>query len=287
MTEIRILGPSDESTLEAFLLPRVESSMFFIGNMRAAGLADGGETYQGTYAAALEEGRIIGVVAHYWNGVLILQAPVHLESLWRAAVSDSGRRVRGLIGPEEQVNAVFDTLGLSLDQIQLDEREDLYRLDLDALKVPRDLRLGRLRGRRIQSADLDLLTDWRVVFAVEVLNEVESPKLHQSVRSGLERSLLEGRTWVLEDKGRPVAVSSFNTAIREAVQVGGVFTPPELRCSGYGRSVVAASLLDARAEGASTGILFTGKGNIAAQRAYLALGFRYVRDWRLILLRNG
>jgi predicted GNAT family acetyltransferase len=102
----------------------------------------------------------------------------------------------------------------------------------------------------------------------------------------MERSLKERRTWILEEQGKPVACSSFNTAIKEAVQVGGVWTPPELRSRGYGRAVVAASLLDARAEGVTKAILFTGENNIAAQKAYVALGFRHIGDYRIVLLHS-
>jgi hypothetical protein len=111
MSIIRILKPGDELALEAFLLPQVESSMFLIGNMRAAGLADHGQTYQGTYTAKLEGGKIVGVVAHYWNQNLVLQATVDLVALCAEAVRGSGRPIRGLIGPGDQVgvaNKVLD-----------------------------------------------------------------------------------------------------------------------------------------------------------------------------------
>ena len=83
----------------------------------------------------------------------------------------------------------------------------------------------------------------------------------------------------------PVSTSSFNTTTAEAVQIGGVFTPPELRCRGYGRAAVAASLLDARAEGIESSILFTGVRNIPAQKSYEALGYRHIGAYRLILVR--
>ena len=46
------------------------------------------------------------------------------------------------------------------------------------------------------------------------------------------------------------------------------------------------SLLDARAEGVQKAILFTGESNLSAQRAYTALGFRHVGDYRLLLLQS-
>jgi len=287
MTELRLLEPGEESALEAFLLPRVDSSMFLLGNMRAVGLRDDGGTYQGTYVAAWQGGEIVGVAAHYWNGNLVLQAPAVLEALCRTAIEASGRPLRGLVGPAGQVEAARRALDLAPAAVQLDEEEHLYSLALKNLQVPPALAAGRLAGRRIEPHDVEMVTAWRVGFSVESLGDEESPRLWDACRAAVERGLAEGRIWVLEDEGQPVATTAFNTAIREAVQVGGVWTPPALRCRGYGRAAVAASLLAARDEGATRGILFTGKENVPAQRASEALGFRLVGDYRLLLLRSS
>jgi RimJ/RimL family protein N-acetyltransferase len=45
--------------------------------------------------------------------------------------------------------------------------------------------------------------------------------------------------------------------------------------------------VSARAGGATTAILFTGVENLPAQRAYQALGFSQIGDYRLLLLRQG
>ncbi|HSJ56095.1 MAG TPA: GNAT family N-acetyltransferase [Anaerolineae bacterium] len=283
--DIRILGSADLGALEAFLLPRVESSMFLIGNVRAAGLQDRGEWFQGTYAGAYQGSELTAVAAHYWNGMLVLQAPVHLPAVCRAAVEASGRRLGGLIGPDEQVLAAREVLGVGDEALQMDEAEYLYRLDLAGLVVPESLAGGQVRARRIEARDVELMTRWRVEFSIESLDEVESPELWAMRRANVERSLAEGRAWVLEVDGTPVATSAFNAATREAVQVGAVWTPPELRGRGYARAVVAASLLDARADGVQLGILFTGQENFAAQRAYEAIGFERTGRYRLAMLR--
>jgi predicted GNAT family acetyltransferase len=283
---IRTLKPGDEAALEAFLLPRVESSMFLIGNMRAAGVTDRGQAYEGTYAAAFEDREIAGVVAHYWNQNLVLQAPAHLNALWRAAVKASERPIKGLLGPDDQVSVVEEALDIDDSNAQLDETEKLYDLKLDELAVPGSLGSAKVTGRRIEARDLDLVTAWRIAYACETLGEEDGPQLRARCQASIERSIEEQRTWVVEDQGVPVACSSFNAVIQEAVQIGGVWTPPELRRRGYGRAVVAASLLDARAEGATKAILFTAEDNIAAQKAYVALGFRQVGSYRMLLLRS-
>jgi predicted GNAT family acetyltransferase len=49
---------------------------------------------------------------------------------------------------------------------------------------------------------------------------------------------------------------------------------------------VARSLLDARSDGVERAVLFTGDANIAARKAYAALGFRRVGDYRLSILQD-
>jgi predicted GNAT family acetyltransferase len=283
---LTILKPGDEAALEAFLRPRMAASMFLLGNMRRSGLHDTGKPYGGTYAARVEGTEIAGVVAHYWNGMLIFQAPGFENPLWRAAVRASGRPIAGLIGPNAQVTVAKEALRIEDAGVQMDETETLYALDLADLRVPDALRAGRVEGRRIERGDLDRLTAWAVAYNVEAIGAEESSELWESRRTALARSLDEGDAWVLEHDGDPVAMSGFNTAIAEAVQVGGVYTPPALRRRGYARCVVAASLLDARAEGAEQAILFTGKQNVPAQRAYEALGFRPIGDYRILILRD-
>lgn len=284
--EIRSLGPADMEALEAFLAPRLESSMFLIGNLRAVGLQDHGAPYEGTYVAAYEQGQMVAVVAHYWNRSLVLQAPVHVGPLCKAAAVASGRPVRGFIGPAAQVEQAMAALDVPAANAQLDERETLYGLSLSALRVPEPLARGQVRGRRAGPGDVELVTEWRVAFSLESLGDEDTPTLWDQVRASVRRGVSEGRIWLLEAGGLPVSTSGFNAAIREAVQIGGVWTPPALRGRGYGRAVVAASLLDARAEGVGRAVLFTGLDNLPARRAYAALGFQPLGDYRLVLLRQ-
>ena len=244
MTAIRVLQPGDEAALEAFLLPRIETSMFLLGNMRAVGLVDGGGFLEGSYVAANDGDKIVGVVAHYWNDNLIVQAPVHVEALCKAAIEASGRRVGGLIGPAEQVQAAKNALAVAKDAldlaggaIQLDETEYLYSLALADLLVPEGLRTGRLVGRRLQPRDADQVTEWLVAFALESLGEENSPQLWERTRANTERKVEQGTTWILEDGGRPVSTSGFNTTTAEAVQIGG--------CS-HRRSFAAAGMVGQR-----------------------------------------
>ena len=224
--------------------------MFLLGNMQSAGLVDKGQPFEGSYVAAWEKADIVGVAAHYWNGNAVLQAPVGLvEALLRQAVSRSGRPVGGLIGPADQVEVAYDALDISPEVVEKDETEILYRLDLADLVVPENLANGRWRARRIMTRDIELCVAWRAAYSIETLGASDTQGLRRQSRESLQRSQELGLTWILEDNGAPVAMSSFNAVLDHAVQIGGVWTPPKLRSRGYGRAVVAASLLDAQAAG--------------------------------------
>lgn len=284
MTSTRVLSAGDEPALEAFLSRHADSSMFLRANARAAGLEDHGAPFQGTYVAAFEAGRITGVAAHCWNGNVLLQAPADLEKVVREAAARSGRGVAGLIGPWEQVVAARKALGLEGRPAPKEGNEELFVLSLDRLVIPQPLASGLVTCRRADVPDLDLLTDWRVGFSIEALGRSAGPALWTEAREETRLILERDAGWILLAAGAPVAFSAFNSRLPDMVQVGGVWTPPELRGRGYARAVVAGSLLDARVAGARRAVLFAEDG--AAKRAYLALGFRVRGRYGLILFDN-
>lgn len=287
MNEVRILKPGDEVALDAFLLPRIESSMFLVSNSRAVGLLDNGERYAGTYAALFEGDRITNVAALYWNGSLVLQAPTRLGEVWRFAARHANRSIQRVIGPLAQVAEVLESLGVSQENIQMDEPEHLYRLDLDKLQVPTILRDGTVTHRLVREEDFGVVLKFRLAYAEEAMNTVITPQVKEDTTAGIRRSMQDQNLWVLLHGGEIVSMTGANSWTNETIQVGGVYTPPDLRGRGYGRAVVAGQLLDARELGASVGILFTGIDNVPAQKAYEAIGFQYIGGYRIMVFKEG
>jgi len=287
MPDLRTLQPGDEAALDAFLARHVESSMFLRSNARAAGLVDRGEPLQATYVAAIEEGAIAAVVAHCWNGIVLVQAPARVEALTREAVRRSGRGVSGLSGPWQQVVDAREALGLGTTATVKDSREDLYRLDLGDLIVPPELAAGELRCRHPEASELDLLVNWRVSFSSEALGATDGPELVAASRQEILLHHARGSDWVLVAGDKLVACAVFNATLPDIVQIGGVWTPPALRNRGFGRAVVAGSLVAARQRGVLRAVLFAAPANAAARRAYLALGFQIVGDYGLVLFHSA
>lgn len=259
--------------------------MFLLSNLREAGLEDHEHRRSGSYVGAFEGHELVGVACHYRMGNVIVNAPQHAVEVARAAVRASGLAIAGVVGPEPQVEAIASALGLPVGgAAKFDEAEGLYRLALADLRVPSDLREGRVCGRMLEQGDLDLVTQWMVRYQVESLGAVENAGLGDQVRAGLEASLGRGNEWVLERDGELLAHTGFNAQLPEAVQVGGVWTPHSLRGRGHARCAVASHLLAAREAGATMAVLFTSDANVPARRAYAALGFEALGRYRLLLL---
>jgi len=286
VSELRLLRCGDEADLDTFLARHADTSMFLRSNTRSAGLTDRGEPMQATYVAALEGGRIAGVAAHCWNGMVLVQAleRSHVVAAAREAVRRSGRTVTGFSGPWDQVVAARQALGLGAAPTTKDSRDGLYALDLARLVVPPQLASGALRCRHPAEGELELLVAWRVRFAIEALGAADGPELHQASTDDVRLQHQRGSDWLLLAGAAPVSHAVFNATLPDIVQIGGVWTPPEFRGRGYARAVVAGSLLAARKQGVHRAVLFADPANEAARRAYLFLGFRVVGDYALVLL---
>ena len=280
MIRVRTLEPGDETAVGAFLSRHADASMFLRSNLLAAGLAYDGRTFECTWAGAFENGDLVGVAAHAWNGIVLVQAPRALADIVRHAVTTSGRAVGGVLAEWAQVLATRSALGLDARAARFVTRDDLFALDLSRLVVPEPLAQGRVRVRIAGDADLEHVVRWRSAYRVELMGHpADDPDLDASSRAETAPLLAQGDGFLLEANHAPVAFSVFNARLPDCVQVGSVYTPPALRGRGYARAVVAGSLLAARAAGVARSILFTGEDNERARRAYVSLGYEIVGDY--------
>jgi RimJ/RimL family protein N-acetyltransferase len=281
--EIRVLVAGDEPAVERFLTAHPDTTLFLQSNLATAGLVDGGERYQGTWAAAFEEGAITALAMHAWQGNLLLEAPRHVGAVSRLAVATSGRGVAGLVGPYAQLVAARRALGLASVPAAMDSPDDLMAVSLDALRVPEPLARGSWTCRAPREEELEQASRWRHDYSVELLGAAPSDAVLAASRRDIAFYQSEGRNFVLEADGAVVAYAAYNAQTPRCVQIGGVFTPPPLRGRGYARAAVAGALLAARDRGVARSILFTGADNHAAQAAYRALGYERVGEYGLVL----
>ncbi len=282
---IRLLLPGDEGRLDAYLVRHPATSMFLRSNVRRVGLADRAERYHARYAALVDgDGAVHGVVSHAWNGNLLIQAePDDAIGLARFHLAAGDRAVAGIIGPLPAVRAV-QTLFPDRPMLK-DGAEDLFDLPLSDLKVPATLTDRTLSWRRASAGDIPLLSSWRVGYCLETLGEADSADMRARAAADVAAWVAAGDAFVVMGAdGVPLSIATHNARVPDTVQIGGVWTPVPLRGRGLARAVVAGALLAARDDGAETAVLFTGKQNEPARRAYLSIGFRIIGDYGIVLL---
>lgn len=278
---LRVLGAADADALERFLLPHRDSSMFLRSNARRGGLVYQGKAEQATYVGAFAAEKLVGVVAHGWNGVLLVQAPANVEELVVACVHESGRAVTGINGPLDQVKRARTALQLDGAPARFGMDEKLFALALRDLVVPPVM--ARLECRAPLPQERDRLLDWRVAYDIESLGGDDTVHTRERAAGFLDRQIARSEAMVALDGGKLVSLAAFNCALADIVQLGGIYTPPELRSRGYARAATAAALIAARDRGASRAVLFANRPD--AIRCYESLGFRQIGEYGLVLLK--
>ncbi len=274
---IRVAHAHDAERIAVFLRDFPESSMFLRSNLAQHGIGSGDHPNATEFWIAQAEGRMAGVFGLTMAGFLVCQMPGATSLDWQAfAATLRGRDVAGMTGDDIQVRAALAALALPKDAFTLNEAEPLYRLDLADLR-------GQAAPLRIPvAADADLLADWFAGYALDTGMQRDEVKAADFGRERAERAIDNPAIGLLTVGNVPVAMSALIAEADEMVQVGGVFVPQALRNRGYGRRVVAAQMHECRARGISSAVLFAN--NRPAARAYEAIGFRRIGEYRVAIL---
>jgi len=288
--QIRRLQSEDLSIVVAFLEEHLESSLFLLSNVLKGGLEYRGRNYEADYLGVFRDGTLIGLASHTWVGTLLIQAPCleALNQLESALPRFLSRRLSGLLGPRDQCLELMERLSLDRGAATLDQDEPMYALELSRLRMPTLLEDPRVALRRSQPPDLKPRALWRADYLVEVMNFPSSTTLEQRAYTEVLSAHEERRSFVLEHDGERVAYGVFNAITPRAVQLGGLWVPPEHRGRGYGRSLMAAGLKEARdVERIRQGVVMIDDGNRPALNGSEALGFLRVGRYSFTLWEEG
>lgn len=278
---IRAAVQADAAAIEGFLARHSDTSMFLRSNLRRFGIGGSEHPYAMTYLLDVEAARVRGVVGVSNSGMLAVQIPDVPRTLTAAVpIFLNGRKIAGISGETEQVRTAREVLGIGDVACDLDEAEQLYALDLASLSLG-GLADGRIR--LVSDPDLDLIAIWRVAYHREVLGAAAA-KANMAGRADAEAMIGSGQYRMLEQRGKPVAMTGFNATMPDCVQIGAVYVPPELRSRGLARAAVALHLAEARSEGVTRAVLFAS--GAAACRAYAAIGFERAGSYSLVLFRE-
>ncbi|MBN8631773.1 MAG: GNAT family N-acetyltransferase [Rhodobacterales bacterium] len=272
-------GPEDQPEIEALLLGRIGSAMFPMANLRAHGLKVGGFASDHDHAARFWRIGADSLVALTRGGMVmaLLAKGCDLSGLRAALV---GVTVTGAIGPTASIRPALTELGLCDRPTLRNDDEPGFTLDLAALRLPDLPGTALVPASR---APRPQLIDWRSAYHGEILG---TPASESRIRAEADIAgyLARDSHRVLMRADRPVAFTGFNATLPEIVQIGGVYTPPELRNKGFARQAVALHLAEARERGATRAVLFAASD--AAARAYRAIGFQPAEPFTMFILAS-
>ncbi len=273
-TRIRKAVDSDLPMLWAVLRQRQATSMFLSSNLQDHGLNTFGHSNATTLWVAENQSGIQAIFGCTRRGYLLCQTP-EFDPGWSGDLIKAlaGRMIAGMTGEAGQITNLRRTLGLENVAVSFEDTEPLFQLQMDDLIVPG----GLTDLRTMTNADLPLVTDWRLAFDRECFDKDDNPALRAQSNTRALDLIRSGRGRLLELDGTPVAMTAFNAALPDIVQIGSVYTPPALRSRGFARRAVALHLKEARGTGVGAAVLFAlGE---AAIRAYESIGFTRIGDY--------
>ncbi|MDH5671274.1 MAG: GNAT family N-acetyltransferase [Myxococcales bacterium] len=282
--QLRSLGAGSEASVDGFQAEHADSSMFLRYGLQQGGLVDQGMLYQGSYVGGLAAGQLVGVAAHYWTGIVPVQAPVVAAArLASEALRVSRRPLTGVSGPDDQVTQVLDALGLRGTWPRLHRREGIFALDILELTPPASVAGGELSLRPVGKADFGWLRGWYADYEVEAYGGRRGEDLDKAVVDRLRGMFQREAGWIALEGERPVATVSYVAALPDIVQVGGVYTVPEARGRGCGAAAVAMALQMARERGgvrATSRYCTTSMGRPVAATSAWVFSPRASGPWR-------
>lgn len=278
---MRPADASDVAAIRALLGARAETSMFPLANLlryglagSAADVAAGGQPRAMRFwIAGAPVSDVLGLTS---EGMVLPQIDAGLAG--RAARALAGRKVIGMAGATPQTRALQAAAGLGDAPTLVARDEPHFCLDLADMVMPD---CTGLTLTAVGAAPRALILDWRRAYDIEVQGAAPGPELDAGVAAETDRWIADDSHRVLWQDARPVAMTGFNARLPGIVQVGGVWTLPDLRGRGLARRALALHLAQARDGGATRATLFAGSD--MAARAYVALGFRPVGRFSLIL----
>nr|WP_247744205.1 GNAT family N-acetyltransferase [Ruegeria sp. R14_0] len=260
------------------MFEHIQTSMFPLANLRDFGLR--GPDPRAVNFWTLGDG-LRGVFGITNEGMVLPQCPQCSDEELGAAIRlIRGRKLFGMAAEASQGRRIMRLAGWEVRPATLNSDEPGFTLNLDQMVVP-----DTTGADLVPLGDLDraITEGWRQSYLVEAM-DFDAERAQRQAKKDIAAYIQRKSHRALLMDGQPVAMTGFNARLPEVVQIGGVYTPPDLRGRGYARLAVALHLREAQSKGATRAILFAASD--AAARAYIGIGFQPAGHYSLILFKN-
>ncbi len=269
---------ADLPKIERFLLQHVQTSMFPLANLRDYGLRGSDPRAVNMWLLGDDPRAVFSITN---EGMVLMQCPDCTDAEILAALAlIRGRALFGLASEATQARRLMQLAGWERRPATLNSDEPGFSLELDQIVLPES---SGARLVPLNELDRGVTEKWRTDYLIEAMDFDHHRASKQAATDWAAYTARDShRVLLIEDQA--VAMTGFNARLPDAVQIGGVYTPPELRGRGYARLAVALHLLEARAAGVNRAVLFAASDSAA--RAYMAIGFKPAGQFSLILFKN-
>ena len=181
-----------------------------------------------------------------------------------------GWEVPGVLGPGEVVRSFVQSWAeITGKGYRVGVRQRVYELREVRTPVPER---GRLRVAT--AGDIELVTEWRSAFQVDITGEADP----EGAREATELDIESGDIYLWED-GRPVSMAMKTRPTRNGISIGLVYTPPELRGRGYATACVGELSRLLLASGWGYCALFADLANPTSNSIYQKIGYEPTCDY--------
>lgn len=285
MITVRQLNASDRIDADVFLEKRSETCMFMRSHIAQGGLVYKGLPHQGDHYGAFDGGKLVGVIAHYWNGNVMIEAVDGIAELGQEIIKSaftSGRSIRGILGSFAQVEILIEAMDIQEWPRAVNSKEHLLAMRLQDLKVPALCHDTDFYRRDPFEKDRDLMMKWRFEYEMEFGTGLDNDDTRKRIAQDVEDFMSNGKYWLFEYQEKPVAFSGFNAVTEDTVQPSVVWVSPENRAKGFASPIVASILLVARDRWEKEKTVIFSQ-NAASEKAYKSLGYKDHGQYALIM----
>ncbi len=198
------------------------------------------------------------------------------------AASRQALRPRHLIGSEDVTEPFWSEYSAYAADPLWTRREPVYLIDAKGLeRAGLASKCGRIESAR--ESDIDTIVAHSALQHCEDLKDDRRAMDPEGFFERHRKDVRDGRWWVIRHKGRIAFQVHVGVRSPHAVQIGGVFTPPDMRNEGHAKRGMAA--ISARLLGERPRVcLFCAEDNLPARRVYECVGYAMAHQNRSWLL---
>lgn len=193
------------------------------------------------------------------------------------SISQFSKSIPGVLGEKEIANP-FSKYWCDTQRVEIQGKQSqrIYRL----VKLNK-INLAKGRFRPATEEDEGLVLEWTRAFHDEIFAAVNPDEPVPDITGAIAR-----REVFLWENHMPVSMAVKSRPTRKGMNIGYVYTPPELRRQGYATSCVSMVCRNIFSSGYEFCTLYADLANPVSNSIYQRIGFKEVRDSVMYIFRS-